>query len=753
MSQLLITPITSSPPIAALSGAMTAYGVVADRIDYYSKVQDPSEVPAAANILAFAQPFQGQADARKASIKSSQGPWDLSAHATWQMKIACQQQTVLDASIKLGPLPERPAVLSFHADDLDVIRDKDDNVVDVEGGTARLEIDGQEFTISFDLWNAEGAVVAALLIEQVVGSVVTVTQSDHVITLTTKSVGPDSRIEVIAYDDNALLDDLWALVPGVIEHGRGAVSAVADPSKVTAAELAPRLTPALPADVSVVDSALRITSDKEGDGSQIGVSGSLADALFKTKHDKVVAKISPDWEQIDSAGSLTAPIQQWIGYVKGLPGQIASVFQPLTDAASDLLQVMQGLEGAAEAVTGANLLLPPPPESVGIFGSQGITLGTHDRIVASGSHGMLFVVDGGSGEPDKGKQIPHIERIAKLAGGFAPPLRAKKKQSLGFRVYSDSVVDLNAGHGVQLLAMGRAKAKSKRPDGKMIGGVGVARVLGSYAAEIAAYEKVVISARSEGDSTDTDAKTGGRVELAGQTIAIGGVHNEEKDDQNDPYGPFDFEHPDGVTEHANFGISPFEAEYAALSEHLHLSAKNRPPKIQDGWNKDPKYLKRMAKFAWPEQLRKEHPATQRVHVHSSKEAVIVVGPYMVHIDKDAGVKLGLRKANKDPATNELDDKKPSWVLTDTGVQFVMPNDGKSDHTTVALETGKASLSGTDGSGKPGAVELAEGSAKISAGDKDSVEVSQSDGFKVAASKVDIKGDGSIKVKSGQILIG
>lgn len=770
LTQLLVDAIGSLPVVGqalgALKGAMAAYDVVADRVDYYSKVKDPSEVPAAANILAFAEPFEAKAPERKASVVTAEGPWDLSTGGPWKFEVTCQSSKVVDVTLDLGEVAARPAVLTFTAGELDVLEDADGNAIGLETAELRLEIDGREHSFTLTMTNAAAPADAARVIQAAVASLATVSEADGVITITTLSVGPASRVQILDYDDNAEKEDLYGAVPGAIAYGTGIVPPVADPTKVTAEEIAARLLPASPAEITAEGKALRITSDKEGNGSRIAASGSLADKLFAQPDGKpplkseehLVAKSSPDWAEIDSAGSITAPLKKWVEYVNGLPDAVGSVFTPLTDAASDLLAVMEGLQAAAEALAGADLLLPGPPESVGIFGSQGITLGTHDRIVASGSHGMLFVVDGGSGEPDKAKQLGKLEFVAKFTGGFAPPLRAskKKKQSLGFRVYSDSVIDLDAGQGVQLLAMGRGSATSKRPDGKLTGGVGVARVLGSFATEVAGYEKVVISARSAGDPADTDAKTGGRVELAGQTIAIGGVRIDDKDPAGDPYGPFDFDHPDGVGAHPNIGISPIAGlETVALSEHLHLHApKPAVAQTTPGWDDAPSYLKGMSKWAWPEQLRKEHPPTQRVHVHSSKEAVIVVGPYMIQVTKDAGVSVGYRKASKDPAKNDLDTKQPHWVLEETGVRFVKPNDGKSDHTTLGLEEGKATLSGTDGSGSAGALELEEGSAKLSAGDADSLEVSKSSGVKIAASKIDLTGSGPIKIKSdGQIEIG
>ena len=97
--------------------------------------------------------------------------------------------------------------------------------------------------------------------------------------------------------------------------------------------------------------------------------------------------------------------------------------------------------------------------------------------------------------------------------------------------------------------------------------------------------------------------------------------------------------------------------------------------------------------------------TERVHVHSSKEVVIVVGPYLVQVDKVKGVTVGVRKANKDASVNELDDTKAHFALEDIGVNLVVPNKDKSDHTSISLLENMAKLEGTDGSGDAGALEL------------------------------------------------
>ncbi len=759
----------AGPMMGALGAAFEAYGTVADSYEQYQKTySDPdTQNPEAEQLAAFAEAFTPQPDDRQASIKSADGPWDLSsATKPWTIKVVNDIGVVRDITLDFGPIPPRPAVLSFAAGDL---HEHVENNVVTGSDTVdlALEIDGRSFTFSLDCASAPNAAAAAAILTPALASIATVSEADGTITITSLSSGPEARILVVSYADDSDESDHYSLTEGWIEHGVGAVPPVADPKKVTADEIAARLDPALGTVISAVGPALRLSSELRGKGSKIEVSGTLATKIFTSvvdnnpklepMSDEVTAKISPDWEQIDSMKSVTEPITTWIKWAKQLPDKAQAMFDPLTNALGDLLSVVQNLEAVAEGVLGVAAAggpeIPGAPESVGIFGSQGLTLGTHDRIVGSGSHGILFVVDGGSGEPDKGKQVGALERAARIAGGFTPPLRATKKQSLGFRVFSDSLVDLTAANGVQLLAIGRAEAKANRAHGKKIGGIGVARVLSSWVTEVAGHEKVIISARSKGDSSDSDALTGGRVEVAAQTIAIGGVRIEDKDDDGNEYGPYDFDETrTGVDAHGkSFGITPLELASVALGEHLTLAKQKKDPLT--GQPKPPEHLKGMSKYAWPKLLRKEHARTERVHVHSEKEIVILTGAYMIHVSKDGGVQVGTRKADKDPSKNELDENKPRFVVDNGAIRLVAPNKDKSEHTGLAVFEGQTVLTGTDASGDPARLSLAEGSATLSAGTQDSIEISKSDGMKLAVSKIDATASGTIKIKGGQVQIG
>ncbi|MFK7984845.1 MAG: hypothetical protein AB8I08_02365 [Sandaracinaceae bacterium] len=758
------------PVIGALSVSLEAYGAVAEQVDSHSQsANDPNAEnnPFAEPIGEFGKPFEpGSAEPRKASVKSEEGPWDLITDVTkpWEMKVENEDGEVVEITLDPGPVPPRPATLTFAIAALQDLEDEDGDVIGSETVELVIEVDGRSSTLNFDSSTAgdADAILAAFVAR--VGAVATVTMAgdeDKTLTITTQSTGAGSRILVTRYEDDASDEDPshFALVTGWLETGHGEVPPVADMTAVTASEIGARLVPHLGTIISEVEGCLRISSEKVGDGSKVVVSGNLANTLWgaEAKSDHVQAKMMPDWDDIDSAGSVIEPIKHWVDYAMSLPDKAQGMLEPITDACQALLDVADALEKVAEAALAIAALgggpeLPDPPEAVGIFGTEGITLGTHDRIVGQGGHGILFVVDGASGEANKGRQQGKLEYAARFAGGFVPPAREKQKKSLGFRVMSDSVVDMTGNDAVQLVAMGRGKSKEDRVYGSKIGGIGVARVLSSWVTEVAAHDKVIIAARSKGDSSSTDGTTGGRVEVAGQTIAIGGIRNEDKDADGNELGPWDFEVRDGVEAHSkSFGIAPIEMEEVSLSNHLIYAARKKDKLT--GKKKPPPHLKANTKYAWPEKLRKEHPVTERVHVHSSKEAVIVVGPYMVHVSKDAGVVVGRRKANKDPSVNELDDVLGNFTLDDRGIGLTMPNKDKSDHTALTLFEGQTVLRGTDGSGDPGIFSATEGSVTVSAGSADSVEISKSDGMKVTASKIDLSGSGAVKIKGGQIQIG
>lgn len=776
------------PAIDAVDNAMGALGVIAHRVD---TIRKPAKEAAEANAAKDGQgeqdalaelPFVEQAlglvtietqtDDRQASILSADETWDLSAGG--MLTIDNESGRRLTYPFSTGVVPPAPAVFAFSADGLGPILDEHgQSTPDSQLVQLSIEIGGRTHGFVFDEHNAPDAAAIALLLGAAFGTDAVVTEHEDVITITTTDVGPDAHVRVVHIEDNDPGDAPILVDEGDVAYGRGSAPPIADPTKVTAAELVARLPPTSGIEISESGKGIRVSSAKRGAGSTIQVGGEIADVVFaQTKRDEVKTKALPDWEQPEGLSGLLEPINAFMELGKSFPDKLTAFFEPLTNALADVQETMTKLEGAVEsaATLAGGLMLPEPAEAVGIFGTQGITLGTHDRIVGQGARGVLFVVDGGTGQADREKFVAG-EKLLKILnpGNISPPVPVKKKASLGFRVLSDTIVDLTGNRSAQLLAMGRGKPKDKRPDGKAVGGVGVARVLSSFATEVAAYEKVVISARSAGESSDADGLTGGRVEVAAQTIAIGGVRYEDKDGNNAEYGPYDFDETrTGDELHSkSFGIYPFELEGVALQEHMHLQPT---PKYKRVWNpgtnkfefkmvggakevkKPTKHLK-MGMYAWPEKLRKEHPVTKRVHVHSSKETVIVVGPYMVHISAADGVKIGMRKANKDPSINEIDNDFSGFELTKDGYTFRHGYENKGYASGLIVGDNDTQLIGSDGSGESGKVVLKEKEAELMGGTSTSVKVSDAKGIELKATNIDATADSALKIKGGQIHIG
>ncbi len=264
--------------------------------------------------------------------------------------------------------------------------------------------------------------------------------------------------------------------------------------------------------------------------------------------------------------------------VQKMPDDLAVVFRPITIIGKNAVgMVSKAVNVFKASVKVGGIKLPTAKGSIGLIANKGISLGTPDRIVGAGGQGIVFIADGGTGNPDHAKYVLFEDAFNKFMGAdlFARWEPPKDKPSLGFRVFSDTTVDLTARNTANLLALGRTKV------GAEVIGNGIARVAGSYAVELAAREKVVIGARD---------KKIGRVEVLGTTVALG-YTKIDIDDQ-----------PFGLTK--------------------------RGPSL--GWpaeTKDP---------ANKVELAKEHALTSSVLIHSTEQACIVVGPYMVQLRSKKG---------------------------------------------------------------------------------------------------------------------
>ncbi len=553
----------------------------------------------------------------------------------------------------------------------------------------RLSVDGTSVTVSvdtsavdpLDAASVQSAIYSALTSGIGTSATVSAMSSSGGVTITSGKVGSSSRIVV--------LDGSEALLGGVgLDVGQEAVGedAVAglgseDLASVSAERLAQLIGSNSKLSVSTTGGTITLTSKYAATSakpSKVKVSGAVADAVFGTQENTVtIDDVDDDAQDLAEADAEYKTLISWNHELQKLPEDTRNLTRPIRNAVDDVVSTMSSLEKAAENamefVGGDMKGLPSPPEAIGLIADQGITLGTRDRIVGVGGKGVVFIADGGSGDENHAKFIPKIEQFVNLSLSWDPLDRKlsellkdkkwvkeekKRPKSLGFRVLSDSHVDLFATHVAQLMALGRGKLSAAGPDGKTIVGTGVARLAGSHAAEIAGYRKVVVSARNRGD----DDKTGGRVELAGQTIAIGGM--------NIAGDTKDFDH----TKDTLFGIAPLDVDSFAGAEHLEDEEKEA-------------LKKEFATYAWPETLRdggaKGHPDTQRVFVHAAKESVIQVGTYYIHVDAENGVTVGTRTADADPTANVIDDTKPSIQITPDKVRVSMGQLNKD--STLVLE--------------------------------------------------------------------
>ena len=251
------------------------------------------------------------------------------------------------------------------------------------------------------------------------------------------------------------------------------------------------------------------------------------------------------------------------------------------------------------------------------------------------------------------------------------------------RLATDTRIQFN-GDGWALLSLpgGVAITKSAPPIGffdelATSPGVGTARVMGSHAVEIAGYRRVVIDARNAG-TKDTN---GGRVDVLGQTIFVGGF--------NEANVLTDF-----VSDaNKGAGLQPLDMHSLAGAEFLSKDARLS-------------LSKSVKNLGWTKELRENHAPTNFVRIHAAKETTTVVGGFMLHVAHDTGFSLGTRKDDKDPANNVLDETKSHLTV---GADFLELR-SKQDKSFLRLEEKSAKLQFADDAGPK--VVLAKSAARV-----------------------------------------
>lgn len=700
------------------------------------------------------------ADTRKAMVTTQPGAWDLSEVAEYpDVTVACDanpsgitRKIIWPPMVTLRPAGKRKTAFGWSTLTL------------AEGQTIRLHfhIDGTDFQLAwgretFD-WGAFTTKLgglssrASIKADQAARGGVQETPAGTVTIKSKKKRGEPAvmrvRIECINIDEASAR----AYVGLAADYQASVTPNVADRTKVKASELLDIFAP-IPSggtdrtqpsgmELTEAQGGLCVTSTKEGVGSKASITAPKAinTKAWKQKYEgnerssgvyessaseTVSEEIGPlasvteaplEWS--DEARATRARIgafKSWWGNLNKLPQDLKNFTRPLMAEVNAITKPLADLEKAANIINPRDWekFLDAPPAPIGIVGKDGVSIGTPARLVGVGGKGVVFIADGGSGSPDVDKFVPTEQTVKRMlewrpeflkaaepAPKTKPPARPP---SIGFRVLSDSIADLTSTIASQLMALGR----TSMADGS-VDGIGIARVAASYATEIAGQKKVVISARHN-ESTD-DFKKLGRVELAGQTIAIGGV--DLKDKANVLVN--DFAHDD-----KSFGIT---APKVKTKQYFGGMKQDKGKYVEE----DPSIF--FEPHVWPEKLRREHPSTQQVLVHSTKEAVIVVGAYYIRVSAvDGGVVIGTREKNADPSINELDVKKPHAILTGAHVEICAKDKGPTLRLTqssvfaqdadkgasVTLKDGKILAEGKGGKAK---IEISDQNIKVTKDD-------------------------------------
>ncbi len=465
------------------------------------------------------------------------------------------------------------------------------------------------------------------------------------LTITSKSLGSASKVKATVADDTG-----WTFSASDDETGRDGQGPL-----LTLAELI-ALIPSLDGvSASSEDDKLVLEATAAGKGSKVEASGTLADLIFGSndKKNEVTKSGTGEAEGFGGLEESYNTLISWNHELQKLPEDTRNLTRPLTNALQDTLSTVSALEGMLK--TGAEIFeagAPPPPEAIGLLAADGITLGTQDRIVGTGGKGIVFISDGGTGSVDRSKFVLSEGWVADISAwssnifsGQDDPAPAR---SLGFRVLSDSVVDLTSTVSASLAALGRAKAGAPRPDGRKDIGIGIARVLGSYASEIAGYEKVVVSARNPGKDGDKAGATGGRVEILGQRVVLGAV-----DDSVDCKNGV----AQALTDRASLGTQSIRLANLAGAEHL-----------EGGEDSDVDWLAEpLSQFAWSAALRDAHPQTSHVDIHATTQIETVVLPYRLNLTTEKA-RLGIVTPEETDRRTELSNEKKRLEAIKKGIE-------------------------------------------------------------------------------------
>jgi hypothetical protein len=306
---------------------------------------------------------------------------------------------------------------------------------------------------------------------------------------------------------------------------------VSDRSAVTAAELKAALT--MPAGSEVVESgdALLFRSLTMGNGSRIKLSSGLATSLGVEGEDEIQ---SDDLGELDTMTTRQSAV---LGYLDPLIGAILEPVERVVSVAGSAFGVVESVGEVGSTL--ARLLVDgeDDPVPLALLASGGITLGTENRIYGAASKGFYFVADGGTGQLGTGMVPEMLKAYAKMSSFVNRTKDADPLPSLGFRVRSDSDVDLKADFFSAITA---------------VDATGLVRIESGGATDITAAAKVAIGPR------ERDA----RMEVFGHQILVG-VRADDK--VGIGIKDHEFKRPDNTTQKAWVTTTQVPTQDIALS--------------------------------------------------------------------------------------------------------------------------------------------------------------------------------------------
>jgi hypothetical protein len=436
--------------------------------------------------------FDESEDETQATLQTSEGPWDLSGDGPYELLVESDSGEQASAgTITATSATTTSAEITSSA---------------VYSGTLVIAVDGgAEKTIEL---NGHSGADALAAIQSSLGGdgTATILDAPPRIQLESGKRGTGAQIQIVS-DGSSLFS------PGATAGGGNVV----DSSAVTAAEVKAALTMPAGSEVEGDGEGLLFRSQTQGEGSRIALSSGLAESLDAAGEDEIT---SDDLGDLDT---MTARQGAVLGYLDPLIGAILDPVEHVVSVASSAVAVVNAVTDVGSALQRLARGGDDDNVPLALLASGGITLGTENRVYGTASKGFYFVADGGQGVLADNKMVPRmLKEYARAASFVNRSNEPEALPSLGFRVRSDSDVDLKADFFGALTA---------------VDATGLVRIESGGATEITAVKSVAVGPRA----VDSE------MEVFGDQILVG---VREPDKKGIGIKDHEFTRPDGSTQKA-----------------------------------------------------------------------------------------------------------------------------------------------------------------------------------------------------------